>query len=53
MTWGWNQALATLVGVDTLTSKPTMIIVKMYTGGKSYYHSLSVACRHLDKLDQS
>ena len=25
---GWNQALATLVGGDTLTSKPTLIIVK-------------------------
>ena len=53
MAWGWNQALATSVGSDTLTSTATLIIVKCIQVAKknmNYYHSSSV--RDLDELDQ-
>ena len=36
MAWGWNQALATSVGRDTLTSTATLIIVKCIQVAKKY-----------------
>ena len=50
MIWGWNQALATLAGGDTLNPDH----LQMHKGGKKittvYYHSPSF--RDLGKLDQ-
>ena len=42
MAWGWNQALATSVGGDTLTSTATLIIVKCIQVAKKIWTIITV-----------